>query len=63
MKRVIKGKRYDTEKATVIANAAVGDAEEWLYRKKGGEFFIHGMGGRYSLLGEVIIPMSYQAAS
>jgi hypothetical protein len=57
MKKIINGKRYDTETATLIGSARYGypsDFEYWaedLYRKKTGEFFLYGEGGpmsRYS---------------
>ena len=54
MKKIINGKRYDTDTATLIGNAGYGypgDFEYWeenLYRKKTGEFFIHGEGGAMS---------------
>lgn len=49
MKKIIKGKVYDTEKATLIARADhdnIKDAnnlkcKQALYRKKTGEFFVH----------------------
>ena len=57
MKKIINGKRYDTDTATLIGSARYGypsDFEYWaedLYRKKTGEFFLYGEGGpmsRYS---------------
>ena len=57
MKKIINGKRYDTDTATLIGSArysSPGDFEHWmeeLYRKKTGEFFLYGKGGpmsRYS---------------
>ena len=57
MKKIINGKRYDTETATLIGSAGYSyprDFEYWaeeLYRKKTGEFFLYGEGGaksRYS---------------
>jgi hypothetical protein len=57
MKKIINGKRYDTDKAKFIGHAEYShprDLDYWaedLYLKKTGEFFIHGEGGarsRYS---------------
>lgn len=58
MKKIIGSKRYDTETATLIADASSGGSrtdfsfwEEELYQKKTGEFFLYGSGGpmsRYS---------------
>jgi hypothetical protein len=55
MKRVIDGKRYDTDTAQRIAGAESscnpGDFRYWeetLYRTKRGAYFIHGEGGAMS---------------
>ena len=54
MKKIINGKRYDTDTATLIGSAGYGypgDFDYWeenLYCKKTGEFFIHGEGGAMS---------------
>jgi hypothetical protein len=54
MKKIINGKRYDTDTATLIGSARYsypGDFEYWteeLYRKKTGEFFLYGEGGAMS---------------
>lgn len=49
MKKIIKGKTYNTETAKLIAYNRAGENEkmweETLYRKKSGEFFLHGRGG------------------
>ena len=52
MKKIIGGKKYDTETAKAIAYyCAPGDVrdfgyfEETLYRKKTGEYFLYGKGG------------------
>lgn len=51
---VINGKKYDTETAKLIDrdyDHPVNDFNHWdetLYRKKTGEFFIHGRGGPMS---------------
>lgn len=55
MKKIINGRRYDTDAAKLIAEAS-SDAlrtdfrywEETLYRKNTGEFFLHGVGGPMS---------------
>lgn len=79
MKKVINGKVYDTEKAERVGewdNGKYGDlfsCYEGLYRKRTGEFFLHGDGGagsKYAVSvgnnswagGEAIIPLSYEAA-
>ena len=55
MKRIIEGKRYDTETAVKIAYWCNGlgdrdfnNCEEALYRTKNGKYFIHGAGGPMS---------------
>lgn len=51
MKKIIKGKRYDTESAKAVGVWSYGSwsnfnhVEETLYRKNTGEFFLHGEGG------------------
>lgn len=59
MKKVIKGKQYDTETATALGcfhKGAKGDLNyirEELFRKKTGEYFLYGKGGastKYSVL-------------
>lgn len=79
MKKIINGKRYDTETAEKIGvwdNArSISDfdcCEETLYRKRTGEFFIHGGGGArtkyasesYGMYGwgEAIVPLTYDEA-
>ena len=79
MKKIINNKVYDTETAVYIGTASYshpGDFHHWeesLYRKRTGEFFLHGEGGamtRYAVQvetnswtgGEKIIPMTYQQA-
>lgn len=57
MKRVIKGKVYDTDKAQLIAEAhhdnikgAGGKSlKQWFYRKKTGEFFVQVEGAAIEL--------------
>lgn len=81
MKKVINGKVYDTDTAKKLAVYANGGSwsdfshlEETLYRKKTGEYFLHGEGGpmtRYAEAsgqnswsgGERIMPMSYKEAT
>lgn len=79
MRKVIKGKVYDTDKASIVASAdnglPVNDfryAGETLYRKRTGEYFLHGEGGAMSSYarsvdgsmgwGELIEPMTYDDA-
>lgn len=79
MKKIINGKKYDTATATEIAawdngclRSDFSYCEESLYRKRTGEFFIHGRGGamtKYSERcgnswcdGEAIIPLSIAEA-
>lgn len=49
MKKIINGRLYDTATAELIDSRACGEdidrIEETLYRKKTGEFFLHGSGG------------------
>lgn len=51
MKKIIKGKKYDTDTATYIARythsnrSDFGYYEEDLYRKRTGEYFLYGEGG------------------
>lgn len=80
MKKIIKGKKYDTETATKVGEwcntpdtRQFGYVCETLYRKRNGEYFLHGEGGaasKYSRdygdnrwgFGEVIIPLTFEAA-
>ena len=80
MKKVINGKLYDTEKAVRMASweniqdvRSFNHMEETLYRKRTGEFFLHGEGEartRYARQyesnmwghGEEIVPLTVQAA-
>lgn len=79
MKKIINGKRYDTETAEEIGfwstERSVTDfsyCEETLYRKRTGEFFIHGGGGartkyakeEYGMYGcgEAIVPLTEDEA-
>ena len=80
MKKIINGKAYDTQKAKLVGeyNDMLGSRDfhhvvEYLYRKRTGEFFLHGIGGPASKYaesaglnawsgGEKIIPLDYAAA-
>lgn len=76
MKKIINGKRYDTDTATAIGEHEESSISEFnyvsetLYRKRNGEYFLHGYGhaaSRYSrtsstggwVPGEKIIPLTY----
>ncbi len=54
MKKIINGKRYDTDTAKILGSAGYshpGDFSFWLerlYRKRTGEYFLHGVGGPMS---------------
>jgi len=79
MKKIIDGRLYDTETAKLIASRSSGgsgsfsDWSEALYKKRTGEYFLHGEGGpmtKYSRQcgdnswgwGERITPLSYDEA-
>lgn len=80
MKKILGGKLYDTTTAERVGswsnNRSTSDfsyCSEDLYRKRTGEFFLHGEGGpasKYAVSsgnndwdgGEQIIPLSYEAA-
>lgn len=80
MKKIINGKLYDTDTAREIASNDHGDGPrdfhyyaEALYKKRTGEYFLHGEGGPMSRYaesigqnqwrgGERIEPMSYENA-
>lgn len=79
MRKIIKGKQYDTTKATSIVNWSYGyvndsnHVSETLFRKRTGEYFLHGRGGAMSHYaqscgqnqwsgGEAIVPMTYEEA-
>ena len=79
MKKIIGGKMYNTDTAAQIGGAGYshpGDFAFWveyLYQKKTGEFFLHGIGGAMSKYarciglnewsgGEEIIPLSPEEA-
>ena len=79
MKKIVSGRKYDTDTAIEVGSFSdrmPNDMDyvcETLYRKRGGEYFLHGEGGarsRYSTdlgdnrwgFGEAIVPLSYDAA-
>ena len=80
MKKVLNGKLYDTDKATRLASweniqdcRSFNHMEETLYRKRTGEYFLHGCGEartKYAKRyednmwghGEEIIPLTTKAA-
>lgn len=80
MKKIINGKRYDTEKATEIGSTCHGGGPrdfhyytETLYRKRTGEFFLHGDGNAASKYSrrvgvsewagdEQLVPLTYEEA-
>lgn len=79
MKKIVKGKAYNTETAERVGSWDNGYCtndfnycSEDLYRKRTGEFFLHGEGhamsiyashkGNSSGCGEQIIPLTYQEA-
>jgi hypothetical protein len=52
MKKIVNGRKYDTDTATMVASWDNGlnysdfrSLKEILYRKKTGEYFLHGKGG------------------
>lgn len=67
-KKVINGKMYNTETAKEIAyhsNSRTGfeHCEETLYRKKTGEYFLHGSGGPMSKYAEAVDTNSWSGGS
>lgn len=80
MKKIINRKMYNTETATLIGGWSNGysysdfsHCEEDLYKKRTGEFFLHGSGGAMSKYcrscgqnewcgGEEIIPLTLEEA-
>lgn len=78
MKKIINGKRYDTDSAKNCGSYYYSNKrdfhyiEETLYQKRTGEFFLHGLGGAASKyaeydgnmwgMGEKIMPMSIEEA-
>lgn len=81
MKKIINGRIYDTRTSTKVgvdsANRSTADFDYWretLYRKRSGEYFLHGEGGAQSRYaescgymewgwGEQIIPLTYEKAA
>ena len=51
MKKVINGKRYDTDTATLMGSDSFSNSRDFrhwieeLYRKNNGEYFLYGKGG------------------
>ena len=79
MEKIIKGKRYNTETAQMIGmygenvDDKFSTVQETLYKKRTGEYFLHGQGGPWSKYGkwqdgshigggEKVIPLTYNAA-
>ena len=76
MKKIINGRKYDTETANMLSVISRGDGftsvMESLYRKHNGEYFLHASGGpmtKYGVHegnsisgGSSIIPMDESAA-
>lgn len=79
MKKIISGRKYDTATAKSVGEYDKGYTSDFhyfcetLYRKRGGEYFIHGEGNAASKYaescgdgswgaGERIIPLSYEDA-
>lgn len=58
MRKIINGRKYDTETASMVAEHESGYpsdfsyVRETLYRKRGGEYFIHGVGNAASKYAE-----------
>ena len=65
MKKIIHGKTYNTETATVIRcweDFEPSDArwhETGLYRTRGGDYFLAGVGGVSSMWGSTELPREY----
>lgn len=66
MKKIIGGKRYDTETAEMVGECNNGYGrtdfnffEEELYKKKTGEFFLYGSGGPLSKYARAVGNMRY----
>lgn len=60
MKKIINGKKYDTETAGLICSrdfslevGSFGYYSETLYKKKTGEFFLYGEGGALTKYAEI----------
>lgn len=69
MKKIINGKKYDTDTADCLASYEMGGVAcndihyvaERLYRKKTGEFFLFGEGGAFSVYGSPAVGGGYVA--
>lgn len=78
MKQIIKNRKYDTDTAVKVGRwdndmFSLQYIEETLYRKRTGEYFLHGEGGantRYARItgsnswgsGSELIPLTYESA-
>ena len=70
MKKIVKGKTYNTDTAEVMAHRVQGEFgdpagyEEFLYKTKKGLYFIHGVGGEASPYPqETIAPVTEEEAA
>ena len=59
MKKIINGKKYDTDTVEKLGERWNGESDlmycmETLYRKKTGEYFIHGEGGPMTIYGKYL---------
>ncbi len=60
MKKIVNGKRYDTDTAKCLASDSYSNSRDFnhwtetLYRKSSGEFFLHGEGGPMSRYAQTI---------
>jgi hypothetical protein len=68
MKKIIKGKRYDTETARLMGSWGNNRTDfsyvhEELYRKKTGEYFLYGRGGAMSKYAEAVDQNSWSGGS
>ena len=69
MKKIINGRRYDTDSAKALAEASYSNRsdfnfwEETLYRKSTGEFFLYGEGGPASRYATAVGQNSWSGGS
>ena len=69
MKKIIDGKKYDTETAKQVGETwsagegSLGWTEETLYRKRNGEYFLHGQGGAMSRYAEEVGQSSWSGGA
>ncbi|EOI55532.1 hypothetical protein [Enterococcus gilvus] len=65
MKKIIEGKKYDTETATLVAEYRMGNRsdfkgiEEKVYQTKKGQYFLYFWGGGYTKYREEVAPRTY----